>query len=69
MAMLIDKGVDTWLAEELFSAYVRHVVVKVKEIQGQNFCSCFHGGNNSVLYRSWLQALTKFDTCKLKYMD
>ena len=65
ITVLIDENVDTWLAEELFAAYVRHLVTKMKQIQMENnICSCFHGGNNSVLYRSWLQVLTKFDGCK-----
>lgn len=64
LAAFMEEHVSTWLTQELFRAYMEHLVNPLKKLRDNPICQCVQM-SNSLLYKGWVKALKSLDSCKI----
>lgn len=64
LAACMEEHVSSWLSQELFRAYMEHLVLPLRKLRENPKCQCLQQPT-SVLYRGWVKALKSLDSCKI----
>ncbi|CAL8087892.1 unnamed protein product [Orchesella dallaii] len=65
LASFMEEHISPWLTQEMFRAYMDHLVNPLKKRRESQVCQCVQI-SNSILYRGWVKALKSLDSWILK---
>ncbi|ODM99447.1 hypothetical protein Ocin01_07235 [Orchesella cincta] len=65
LASFMEEHISPWLTQEMFRAYMDHLVNPLKKQRDSQVCQCVQI-SNSILYRGWVKALKSLDSLILK---